>query len=73
MIKSIEEIHHNFESIISQLQESKTIIIDGTQEIPKKIEEVLMMNEKLYTDAFDKESVGYMQKLAYVDFDISMS
>jgi len=32
-----------------------------------------MMNEKLYTDAFDKESVGYMQKLAYVDFDISMS
>lgn len=31
------------------------------------------MNDGLYIDTFAREATGYTQKLAYVDFDISMN
>lgn len=31
------------------------------------------MKESIYIDTFSREAVGYAQKLAYVDFDVSMN
>ncbi len=31
------------------------------------------MDENVYTETFSREAAGYVQKLAYVDFDVTMN
>lgn len=72
-IKNLEEIHVNLAKIIAQLQESRSVLVEGARELPDTLEKVIMMDDQLYLDTFTREASGYSQKLACVDFEVSIN